>query len=967
MKLGEHMAGTVLINGMKLKQLREQHALSQEGLEYACSQKKGCSVSIATIKRAELGTPLSRRTVARLANFFTVPIDELITAESVKVAEIPAFTTEKTESLVLWLRAASKDMLIEIVQQTAKLEPLFTQCLGNTLLIALPCILKEKKLYLALQNILLKLSLYSNSRFSALIAVQALTKSSNDQWILDDHRINALSELAIQVQSTSIVVSDVLCEASMRYFLYQDDESISGFKTLVQHCEPLSNCTIGRDHEIQLFRYAIDSVEQEQKSYFLTINAVEGMGKSHMLDVLADMAKRQGWLTIRLDFELSPTSSEILINQLYEALNTNDDITKKCKQIQVADYPRILSENIVSMGRESGPIFLSLDNFHLIDQATLRYLSNMMERILNKAILFAVSYLPSNETNRYTEELRYLRLPEINMALAPLTAKDMETFSREGAVIPDDTRLSYIEISEGNPYYYQQLSYYRHENRIPSTIKFHLQNKIDCLSSLSRQVLALISLTANNLTLDSINSIISLASSTIEELVGMRLVRISNDRIITICQPFLRNVILGNIRHQDKCNIYLSLAKQVKDSTSLSDLNVQLKLADYYSQGEAWCEAALSFLNCGQYYMEKGEYRQAQSYLKLSLEHHKKIPLSSQPNELLLDIRLNLATIVRVTYGWVSHSTVAAYQNCISLAKHQRCAKRHCISLSGLWVTQLMAMEFELSEVTANEILSLAEKSNKSSCKALAHSCLTNSQFWLAKHHQAIKNAKLTFKYFQEDKGTTTYATIGLNPLMLAGCFGSLSASLLCQDQEVSYFQSHNQDNVIINEPFSYAIALQGEVWVSYHLRDFEQVVGLSEQLLSLAESYNFPFYKGVAMLFKGWAQFFTSNQGAEKSLIVIEEGYNHWLASSGDQIAHSLYSLIKAELYIKISRQDEAIRLLENGIEIALKKREACYLAPMYAMLASLKNKDDHYRELAKTTANDQDTTLFLQEYSLN
>ncbi len=38
------MADTVLINGKRLKALREKHALSQEGLEHACSQKKGCSV-----------------------------------------------------------------------------------------------------------------------------------------------------------------------------------------------------------------------------------------------------------------------------------------------------------------------------------------------------------------------------------------------------------------------------------------------------------------------------------------------------------------------------------------------------------------------------------------------------------------------------------------------------------------------------------------------------------------------------------------------------------------------------------------------------------------------------------------------------------------------------------------------------------------------------------------------------------
>lgn len=961
------MAGTMLINGMKLKQLRDQHALSQEGLEYACSQIKGCSVSIATIKRAELGTPLSRRTVARLAKFFAVPIEELLANDSEKVAAMPAFTVEKTESIILWLRAGSKDILIEIEKQTGKFKPLFTQRLGNTLVIALPCQFKEKKLYLALQNILLALSLDSNSQFSALITIKALTKSSNNQWRLGDHHINMLSELAIQIQSSSIVVSDLLCEASKRYFLYQNAEQISGYQTLVQHSEPLSNCTVGRDHEIQLFRYAIDRIKHKQESYFLTINGVEGMGKSHMLNVLTEMAKTQGWLTIKLDFELSSIPSELLVKQLYRALQTTKNREKHGECSPIDDDSLLLLENIVNIRRESGPVILALDNFHQIDQTTLKDLRNLMESILDKTILLAVSYLPSDDTNRYIEELRYLRLPEINMALAPLTDKDMQSFSRKGVVISEDTRLSYIEISAGNPYYYQQLSYYGHEYKIPSTIRLHLQNKIDCLAPLSRQIIVLISLNTNKLALDDINSIVSSASSTIEELVGMKWIRVSHDKIVTICQPFLREVILADISHQDKCNIYLSLAKQINVNASTYNLNAQLSLADYYSKGEAWYEAAQSFLNCSQYYLEKGEYPQAQYHINLSLESQQKTTELPLKNGLLLDIRLSLAAIVRATHGWVSHSTVAAYQNCIALAKRQQCAKRHCISLSGLWVTQLMAMEFELSEVTANEILSLAEKSQELSSKALAYSCLANSQYWLAKHHQAVNNAKLSFQCSKEVDNKANYAAIGINPLALAGCFGSLSATLLCQDEDVIYFQNYNQDKDIIGEVFSYAIILQGEVWVNYHTRNFEQVISLSDQLLSLAESHNFPFYKGVAMLFKGWAQFFVPNQDEAQSLMLVEDGFNHWLASSGDQIAHSLYSLIKAELYINVSRQNEAMSLLENGIEIALQKNEACYLAPMYAMLASLKKDGFHYMKLAKSIANDQGACLFLREFIIN
>ena len=64
------MANTVHIDSKKLKLLREQNTLSQEGLEQACRQTQGCSISMATIKRAELGHPISRRSATKLAHYF---------------------------------------------------------------------------------------------------------------------------------------------------------------------------------------------------------------------------------------------------------------------------------------------------------------------------------------------------------------------------------------------------------------------------------------------------------------------------------------------------------------------------------------------------------------------------------------------------------------------------------------------------------------------------------------------------------------------------------------------------------------------------------------------------------------------------------------------------------------------------------------------------------------------------------
>ncbi|WKE67013.1 XRE family transcriptional regulator [Gallaecimonas kandeliae] len=66
------MKGTQRIDAALLKSLRRQHCLSQEDLYFAC-QRRALRLSLATIKRAELGKRVSFRTVREFAAFFSVP------------------------------------------------------------------------------------------------------------------------------------------------------------------------------------------------------------------------------------------------------------------------------------------------------------------------------------------------------------------------------------------------------------------------------------------------------------------------------------------------------------------------------------------------------------------------------------------------------------------------------------------------------------------------------------------------------------------------------------------------------------------------------------------------------------------------------------------------------------------------------------------------------------------------------
>lgn len=954
------MADTVLINGKRLKALREKHALSQEGLEHACSQKKGCSVSIATIKRAELGNKLSKRTVGRLATFFSVPIEELLST-TLADSEIEKEPCVEKMALALWVRADSKIIINEILDHISLLSPLITERFGNTLVAAVPCIYDGKKLYLTIQQILLNLSHRVTPYFRAIISTQGLSLQTDNIWYFNEAYIHEMSELALQLESATVLVSDELIEASLQCFSYADQAVVEGYKALLKRSDAYFGKTQGRTHEIELFHYAIDKVERINEHCLLTLQGVQGIGKSHLLNVLSDMADQRRWKTVRVDFQLASSPSESLLTALQE-LRSGTAIDTSMQESNEHDSS-IRKEPEQRRQRDNDPVCLLMDNFHLIDEHTLANLLQFIAMSANETLLIGAAFLPTRTANHHVEAFSSVRLPMINMTLTPLLHQEMEKLFLEGFNVTTEVMNSVIERAQGNPAHFYQLLTSYSQNKIPNEVTLDLESKVDEFPSEWQRVMSLISFWDGNVTSADIYAVSNPPPGVIEALLEKKLISLSSEKGIHLNHPFLNDVIQRRASHREKRAINLTIADYLASGDSSPCQETQRQLIGYYTKAEEWQKAAQLSLSFGRRCIESGDYNSAKHDLNTALENYQRLPNPEQWLELLFDIYLAQATVARTTKGWVSHSTVVAYQRCIELAKKLSCTFRHCISLSGLWVRQLMAMDFKLSEETANEMLSLAEQSNDTRCKSLAYSCLTNSQFWLAKHQAAICHAKASFDCYQKNVNKDFYTSIGINPIALAGCFGRLSATLCCCDEDIRFFQRFQSNISLENEPFSYAIVLQGEIWSAYHLKEFQQVITLSEQLLAIAAANDFPFYTGIASLFKGWALFFTAPSDQETSLTLFEEGYQHWLASSGDQIAHSLYSLMKAELYCEVGRSEEAQDILQDGIAVALEKNEACYLSPMYALLGRLVDDDIELIKRSHEIAHEQGARLFLNQ----
>lgn len=936
------MSSTVIVDGQKLKKLREGQALSQEGLEFACSRKKGCSVSVATIKRAELGNPLSRRTVARLAQFFSVPIEELVLNNEPNMPQGLTFASDQQPCFVVWVNANPRSLCKQVQHVLFRFDPLLTQTTGNTLMCALPYV-KGKKQYLTLLNSLYELLGYAqqqSGRLTVLVQMETLRRSEESKWLFQDSVFDGLTRNTDALPVGAISVTEPLFLLSQSRFSYQSNEQTPKFFQLLkpEEAPSVAEKTVGRESEFQQWCHAVAGVLSSRQACVFTISGLEGSGKTHALRYFRQQHEVSTWMQVKLDFELFQPASSAVKDALYPAL----------AQVGLLE---IDPQKEKKTGESIQPVLVLLDNLHLADTHSFMLLIDLIHETRKCPVLWLIACTPSQQALSMLEELRHTGLRNTQLSLEPLQLNQLRALVDDEQLLSDEFLQAMQVHSAGNPYFFQELVNLAVEGE--ASLKPFFQYKFDALDEDEKSVLAILACSLHNLTIEELLRLPRVNMQTIQTLQAQNWVRLSFRNTVSFVLDEAKVVVQQTISPSVKAAANHWLAMQLEEFAVHDETT--LWLMGEYNVGAGHFEtAARAFFEYGQMWMRQYSYQQAFHWLNRGLDALNLAESSEEVHLLMSDIRLALARINSVSRGWVNQSSMLAYQQCIGLASRHRCTLRHCVALTGVWVTQLMAMEFKTSEKTAYEMLEQAKQGNEPFSVALAHSCLSNTHFWLGQHDKSLEHAEQACLCYQDCKDVHLAEGIGFNPLGLACCFGALSASVKCDYQQMAFFRQYHGIDVIAKSPFNRAIVVQGDIWCLYHQRDPEQVLALSEQLLKLSEKHNFPFYKGVALLFLGWAQGVLHPDQAPAQLDVIEEGYNHWLASSGDQIAHSLYALMKAEILQLADKHRQASELVMCALELAHQKNEDCYLAPLYARLGQLQKS----REIAQG----QGATLFIQ-----
>ena len=965
------MATKFYLDVPRFKALRSELGLSQEALANACAEKH-LALSIATIKRAELGQPISARTLSNLASFFDVKSDYL--ARQTEQPK-PASQPEQQLSTVLWLSLNNPNLMPEVTVQLKRSGSSFQEPLGSSLIAVFSNTGSRGKGYLQAQAAILELTpRLSEQGFRAMLC---LSEVGQDASQIDTKTLQWFTQYRNQLAFNRLHVCKKLFSLCQMFYRYRslESEQLPLYQLLASQASEQQLPLVGRNSELARVELLLDQAQHRARPVALHLSAMAGMGKSRLLPVIHEQASLRDTLVADVDLEIGwnnaaySVTSELCQRFLARRQNriSYHSLEGVLARYSSVAYPLIPASMRASLGLSevaestlAGPtdeqqlleciceifrsqlqakassLLISIDNLHLADGLSLALFQQLIGLLQDLPVTLIYTSRSDDSQLSWQQSPEFEGLEHQQMQLQPLTDDEALKIASNYQQQSPDYRNECIKMAEGVPLFLVQLLSREQQNQadLPYSLKLLVESKLAQLAAVDKQVLELLVCCAAPMPMASVNDLLALADYYPEALIKLQFIQIDPVHGAKLSHQLVQQIVYQGMEPAARRGCHLRLAHYIEkhldtfEGVRVSLLARQFELADQPLKASQYHYLAASEL------LEQGLYREAQSLLQQTLD---KLPIDQSPqaDDLEINLQLALSAVYKVQYGWVSPLLKSCYQRIETLCDRGKgdSDRRLSLVLFGLCVIELATVNFEQSLLQAERFLQVSEREGDRQGAMLAYTAKTNLFFWMGDHRQAVNCAEKALSLYQPDDFDASIRLLGQDPRALASCFGSLSASLLGEIEQANALREKMLATAAqLNHDFSTAIAVQGSAWLDFHLQRPEQVLKQGLELDALSIKMGFPFYRGVAALFIGWAKHkLAADQEAAQ---IVDLGYHQWLASSSDKIAHSLYCIILAEIYIDTQQSPKAVELLDRGISFALENHELCYLGEMYRLL---------------------------------
>lgn len=324
-----------------------------------------------------------------------------------------------------------------------------------------------------------------------------------------------------------------------------------------------------------------------------------------------------------------------------------------------------------------------------------------------------------------------------------------------------------------------------------------------------------------------------------------------------------------------------------------------------------------------------GAFVEALTHLDVALELIEGLPAAVRAAK-ELDVQVGRAAAVKAIRSWDAPEVGAIYERCRELAAITGPTPQIAPILFGHWAMTLFHLRIHDAWEIAAECARVGEQLGNPEVMLQARLAQANTRFWMGDFVTTLEMTEDAKRYVTEDD----YAErLGQDPRVFLLMFGMFSSWLTGSPADAAAKRAELHALCQrLGHPFTTAIALQGTAWQSCHERDAGTAGADAARLVALCDEHQFPFYRGIGKMFRGWAATIAGGDG----LAEVEEGYAE-ASKFGGGALDTMYAVIAGEAACNRNEPARGLAAVDRGIAAARETGFGAYLAELHRVRGEL------------------------------
>ena len=619
---------------------------------------------------------------------------------------------------------------------------------------------------------------------------------------------------------------------------------------------------------------------------------------------------------------------------------------------------------------EQNPLLLTLEDAHWADATTLEVMALLICAIAGTPMMVVVTGRPEFATSSIREKVSTIELDR-------LSDEDCEGLIRE-IIAMDDVRPTAIEQilehSDGNPLFVEELtaafagSGSKDRQAVPETLQGSLMARLDQLGEAKRTA-QLCSVLGRHFATPLLLQLQDAKPAALDTHLSLLVAHDvlhplgrANEGRYQFKHALLRDAAYESLLLTERRRLHEQCGRQLeRNFPDAAETEPEL-LAHHFRHAGLADEAADYLERAGDRASAGAAYIEAISSYRDALGQTAKLDAGEARDKRELALLLKLGPPLSIIDGAQSVSVREVYARAEVLGRQINDLDGRFKALWGLWYNANVGRDYSTASEFAEELVKLSEQSHDDAHELEALHCRFSSAMFRGETSIAIGDAKRGAKLYRRDKHHRL-ATIfgGHDPGVCAGGVGGISQVIAGHADEgmrtVADALALAED---LQHPHSIAHALMNGITASATAGDYDKLQQWATALAAVAETYNFPPQRAVAVFFLEWVKAQTGCGDLDRLGAAFDK-----TVCIGPMTL--LYIALFAEELMKGGRPDEALSVINRFVG-SLRFPFGFYLPEVHRVrgecLAALGRDADAVNDFryARGLASEQGSELFVR-----